>query len=75
MGDIMYSVDRIEEDIVVLENRNTKEIINVDKSILPNNLKEGTILDYINGKYIINEDYTKEIKKDIRNKFDRLKRE
>ena len=75
MGDIMYSVDRIEEDIVVLENRTTKEIINVDKNILPNNLKEGIILDYINGKYIINEDYTKEIKKDIRNKFDRLKRE
>ena len=75
MGDIMYSVDRIEEDIVVLENRNTKEIINVDKNILPNNLKEGTILDYINGKYIINEEYTNKIKKDIRNKFDRLKRE
>ncbi len=75
MGDIMFSVDRIEEDIVVLENRTTKEIINVDKNILPNNLKEGIILDYINGKYIINEDYTKEIKKDIRNKFDRLKRE
>ncbi len=39
-----YSIDRIENNIVVLECIYTKEIIYVDKKNLPDNIKETDIL-------------------------------
>lgn len=68
----MYTVESIINDIVKLEDRNTKKIIEINKSILPNNIKEQDILDLVNDKYIINEEETKRIKKDIRNRFNNL---
>ena len=38
---MIYIVDRIEDNIAVLENKETKEIIDVSLSLLPANLKEG----------------------------------
>lgn len=69
----MYTIDRIEENIVILENRETKQTIEVNKNILPNKIKEGDILDYINNEYIINKN-TKEIKQSIRDRFNKLKK-
>lgn len=74
MGDMMYTIDRIENDIVVLENRKTLEIIEVYKNLLPNNIKEGDILDFIDGKYYINDIITKNNKDSIRSRFDSLKK-
>ncbi len=68
----MYTVESIINDIVKLEDRNTKKIIEINKSLLPNNIKEQDILDLVNDKYIINEEETKIIKKDIRNRFNNL---
>lgn len=68
----MYTVESIINDIVKLEDRNTKKIIEIKKSLLPNNIKEQDILDLINDKYIINEEETKRIKKNIRNRFNNL---
>lgn len=68
----MYTVESIINDIVKLEDRNTKKIIEINKSLLPNNIKEQDILDLVNNKYIINEEETKRIKKDIRNRFNNL---
>lgn len=68
----MYTVESIINDIVKLEDRNTKKIIEINKSLLPNNIKEQDILDLVNDKYIINEEETKRIKKDIRNRFNNL---
>lgn len=72
MGDIMFTIEKIEESFVTLEDRNNNTLIDVKKSILPPNIKEGDILDLINNEYIINILATKEIKKNIRNKFESL---
>lgn len=72
MGDKMYTVEKIEDNMVVLENRNNNELINIEKKLLPNNIKEGDILDFINNKYIINDKLTNEKRNNIRNRFNSL---
>lgn len=72
MGDIMYTVETIEDKIVKLEDRNNNEYIIVEKNKLPINVKEGDILDLIEDKYLINEKLTKITKDNIRNKFNSL---
>lgn len=72
MGDKMYTVEKIENNIVILEDRNKNIFFNTNKNILPENIKEGDILDLVDNKYIINEKSTKEIKEKIRNKFNSL---
>lgn len=72
MGDKMYTVEKIENNIVTLEDRNKNIFFNTNKNILPENIKEGDILDLVDNKYIINEKSTKEIKEKIRNKFNSL---
>ena len=67
-----YSVDRFEGEYAVLENRKTNEIKNVKKDMLPENIKEGSILQYINGKYTYNEELTKEETNKIRDKMNKL---
>lgn len=74
MGDIMYTVDRIEDDIVILENRNNNTMIEVDIQEFDFDINEGDILDYIDNKYIKNIEKTENKKKDIRSRFDRLKK-
>ena len=53
-----YSIDRFEGEIAVLEKRKTKEMKKVHTNQLPNNMKEGNIIEEINGKYIYNEEKT-----------------
>lgn len=67
-----YSVDRFEGEYVVLENRKTNEIKNVKKEMLPENIKEGSILQYVNGKYVYNEQHTKEEFNRIQDKMNKL---
>lgn len=69
----MYIVDRIEENLVILESRTIRrmEEIKIDK--FPKNIKEGDIVDYTDNKYIINKEKTIETKNNIRNRFNRLK--
>lgn len=72
----MYTVERIEENIVVLENRDTKEIINVNINYFDINIKLNDIViyDYEDNIYKKNKEETEYIKNNIRNRFDRLKR-
>ena len=63
-----YSVDRFEGEYAVLENRKTNEIKNVE----PENIKEGSILQYVNGKYTYNEELTKEETNRIQDKMNKL---
>ena len=67
-----FTVDRIEDDIVVLENRTTQEIVNISISELPNEIKTGDIVKKINGKYFIDEEETKSVKKRIEDKMNDL---
>lgn len=67
-----FSVDRFEENKAVIENRKSGEILNVNREELPKGIKEGSIIKKINGKYIFDEERTKEIKEEIKNKMDEL---
>ena len=67
----MYTVEKIEENIIVLENRNTKELIEIEKERI-NDVKEKDIVLLKNGEYLIDKKETERIKKDIRNRFNRL---
>lgn len=71
---IMYTVDRIEKECIVLENRETLEMINVEKKMLPNNIKEQDIVNFINNKYIIDKELTNSTKKNIKDRFNKLKK-
>ena len=68
----VFTVDRIEDDIVVLENRTTQEILNISISEMPNEIKTGDILKKVNGKYFIDEEETKSVEKRIHDKMNDL---
>ena len=69
-----YSIDRIEENIAVLENIETKEIIEVDISLLPDNIKETNIVIYENNEYELDENTEETRKKDLLSRFNKLKK-
>ncbi|MBR3161637.1 MAG: DUF3006 domain-containing protein [Bacilli bacterium] len=70
---IKYIVDRFEEDIVVLEKNSTNEMIEIDKSILSDNIHEGSVIIYDGNKYYLDNEDEKKRRKDILEKFMRLK--
>lgn len=67
-----YTIDRFESNKVVIENRKTKEIKNIEKNKIPNNCKEGDIIKCINGKYFLDEEQTQEKEKEIQDKYKNL---
>lgn len=69
----MYTVERIEGNIILLENRITNEIKEININEIKENIKEGDIIDIIDNRYIINKDKTKEINDNIKNRFNKLK--
>ena len=69
-----YCIDRIENDIAVLEKLETKEIIEIDINLLPNNIKENSIILYDNNKYILDKETESARKKDLLNRFNKLKK-
>lgn len=72
MGDIMYTVESINEILVKLEDRKYNTTFLVERETLPSNIKEGDILDIKDNKFVINEELTNETKKRIKNKFESL---
>ena len=52
----IYIIDRFEENFAVCENRETEEMKNIDIKELPENIKEGDVLRYKNGEYILDID-------------------
>ena len=69
-----YVVDRIEEDIVVLENLETKEITNIKLKELDFKVREVNILSKEDNKYILDLNTEKQRKEKLRNKFNKLKK-
>lgn len=67
-----FSIDRFEEDMVILENRENGNRINVERNKLPSNLKEGDILKCINGKYSLDKERTQEENNRLRSKMNDL---
>lgn len=69
-----FTIDKIENDIAVCENRETKEMINIHTSKLPENIKEKDIIKYINGEYIVDNELTNSTKENIQDKFNKLRK-
>lgn len=68
-----YIIDRIEDNIAILEQQDTKEFININTNILPTGIKEGMILSIINNTYTIDIKATEKRKKEVLEKFKRLR--
>lgn len=69
-----YAIDRFENNLAILENLVTKEIIEVDITKLPSNIHEGSILIENNGNYIKNLSTEKARRQLISAKFNKLKK-
>ena len=68
-----YSVDRIEEDIIVLENIDNKEIIEINKSELDFEVVDGNILRLVDGKFVLDKEIEVKRKESLRDRLNRLK--
>lgn len=68
-----YSVDRIEEDIIVLENIENKEIIEINKCELDFEVVDGNILKLIDGKFELDQKVEVSRKESLRDRLNRLK--
>lgn len=68
-----YSVDRIDEDIIVLENIENKEIIEINKSELDFEVVDGNILKLVDGKFVLDKETEISRKESLRERLNRLK--
>lgn len=66
-----YIIDRIEGNIAICENENGN-FLEIDILSLPDNIKEGDCVKFENLKYILDEKYTEERRKNIRKKMNNL---
>lgn len=67
-----YTLDRIEGDIAIIENRSTQKINDIKKCDLPKEIKEGSIIKFSNGVYVEDKNLTYKIKNDIEKMFNNL---
>lgn len=70
----MYTLDRFEGNFAVLEDRNSKKMLDIPISNIPSNAKEGDILKLSNGSYIVDHEETKIVSDSIKQKMDNLKK-
>ncbi len=72
---MLYTVDEIIDDIVVLENRDNLEMIKVNKNILPKDIHEGSIIEYKDNIYINRTDIENNKRKELIERFKNLRSE
>lgn len=70
---MLYVIDRIENNIAICQQLETKEIIELPLDILPSTIKEGSIIRHHKGSYIQEENIEKFRREQLRKKLDRLK--
>ena len=68
-----YALDRIENNIAILENIKTGELIKISITNLPPNIHEGTILKQENNTYLIDIQEEEERRRKIQEKFKKLR--
>lgn len=68
-----YVIDRIEDNIVICQNLETKEMVEIEKKLLPQNIKDGNILLFENNEYKLDLDEEEIRRQRIRERFNRLK--
>lgn len=67
-----YTIDRIEDNIAVCENRETQQIVNIPVNSLPSDIEEGTILKYENNSFSIDRQQTEDARNSINEKFKKI---
>ena len=72
---VKYIVDRIEDDIVILEKYPTEEMIEIDKKILSPDIHEGSVIIYDGNRYYLDNDEEIKRRQEILEKFMRLRSE
>ena len=68
-----YAVDRIINDIAILENIETNEMCEIDISTLPFSIHEGAIITLKNGVYYLEENEEDKRRKMIEDRFKRVR--
>ena len=68
-----YVIDRIEDNIVVCQNLETKEMVEIENKLLPQNIKDGNVLLFENNEYKLDLDEEEIRRQRIRERFNRLK--
>lgn len=67
-----YIVDRIEGELVVCENENTKEMENFKKELFPEEVKAGDIVEKSGEKFEIKKEELNKLRKDLESMFHNL---
>jgi len=67
-----YIIDRFEGNFAVCQNMKNESIVNIEKSLIVGNAKEGDVITLDNGKYFFDEKKTSERRNLIKAKFDSL---
>lgn len=68
-----YAIDKIEDDVVVLEEIETGQIKEEMRKNLPTDIHEGSILLYSDSFYKVLEETEKKRRADFRSRLERLK--
>ena len=74
MDRLLFAVDRFEEKVVILENIKTKEKKEVNRELLPDNIKEGSIVKLINNNFILDNDEEQKRRQEILERFKNLRK-
>lgn len=69
---VTFSIDRFEGDFAICENKQTNEMVNIEKSLLPNNSKEGDIIKLENGIYVLDVQSTNKEQEEVKNLVNNL---
>lgn len=67
-----YIIDRIENNMVICENQETKKMEKFDKSMFPEQIKDGDVVIRENDTFRIDEEETKNRKEYIENLMKKL---
>ncbi len=72
-SDKMYAIEKIENNLVIAEDLETKEQITIPQKDFTFSIKEGTLFDIKNNKIIKQEKLEDERRKLLRERMERLK--
>ena len=67
-----FSIDRFEEDFAVCEDLETGKMVNIEKFLLPENVKESSIIKCKDGKFILDFEETSKKQEEIKNMVNNL---
>ena len=69
-----YAVDKIIDEIAVIEDMETQEMKEVNLELLPEEIQEGNILVYQDNEYFIDRQYEATRRQTLEEKLEELKR-